>query len=136
MFSNISSEGDRNISVSVQDVILGVEFSIGLGSWCDEGGAEIRSVHFPLDYSNMEFEFENSGFMLGALLDIIGDIVVINEKSKLVPYIKNLIQSEVPSLICEQEMFESTLIENKLPNFDQSFMNILNKEDSVLVRDR
>ena len=115
---------------------LGVEFSVGLGSWCDEGGAEITSVHFPLDYSNMEFEFENSGFMLGALLDIIGDVVVNNEKSKLVPFIKTLIQSEVPSLLCEEEMFKSTLFENELPNFDQSFMNILNKEETVIIRDR
>ena len=136
LFSNISSEGDRNITISLHDVKLGVEFSVGLGSWCDDGGAEITNINFPMDYSNMEFEFENSGFMLGALLDIIGDVIVVNEKSKLVSIVKNLIKSEVPSLLCEQEMFESTLQENDLPHHDESFMNILNKEGQTLIRDR
>ena len=79
LFSNISSEGNREMNISLEDIKLGVEVSLGLGSWCDDGGVEVTSIRFPLHYKNIEFEFDNIGSVLGAALDIIGDVVVNNE---------------------------------------------------------
>lgn len=136
LFSNISSEGNREMTISLEDVKLGVEVSLGLGSWCDDGGVEVTSIRFPLHYKNIEFEFDNIGSVLGAALDIIGDVVVENERLKLVSMVQELILTEVPSLVCKEEKFQSTFLENDLPQYDIKYMNILAKEGSNLVRDR
>ena len=37
LLSNMSSEGDRDMSISLEEVRLGIEVGVGLGSVCDTG---------------------------------------------------------------------------------------------------
>jgi len=137
-FSNISSEGTRDFSIILEDAILGLEVSLGIGSGCqNDPGALVKDIHFPLFYREIQFEFDNIGNVMSTAMDVIGDLMVENERNKLATIIKQNLQSEVPSIVCD--VAQKSLIEepDKIPYFDQIFQNILNKEkySSELFRD-
>ena len=155
-FSNISSEGTRDFSIILEDAILGLEVSLGIGSGCqnDPGtlifylkakflgigiiwvhfthfylciwswhlmkmakidlswqkiGALVKDIHFPLFYREIQFEFDNIGNVMSTAMDVIGDLMVENERNKLATIIKQNLQSEVPSIVCD--VAQKSLIE-------------------------
>ena len=133
LMSNITSEGDRDMEITLKDVILGVEVGVEL----TETGAVVTEIFFPLEYSKIQFEFDNIGDVIGTVLDVIGDVIVEAQRQKLVTIVKSYIEAEVPSLVTAQNY---TFIPNKdpIPSYDSFFKYVLRREGSSkdLVRDR
>ena len=122
-FSNISSEGVRDFSIVLEDTIVGVEVSLGIGE-CDDGdngmaGAVVTNIHFPLEYREIQFEFDNIGSVLSTAMDVIGDVVVENERRKLAKLIEDLLQSEVVSIVCQLSRKSEMTQVDPYPHYDR-----------------
>lgn len=138
LLSNISSEGVRDMSISLDNVTIGAEVGVGLGSSCTSG-AFVKEILFPLRYGDIDFQFDNIGEVLRAGLDIIGDVLLETERLKMADLVKSLIGSEVQSLVCEeygdQISHRHELDQDDIPHFDRQFRNLLKREEAV-TRDR
>ena len=134
LMSNISSEGERDLTISLEQVTLGLEVAVSM----TETGAEVTDIYFPLEYTDIEFEFDNIGEVVGTALDVIGEVIVENERRKLSDIIKNMIETEVPSLVStiEDDALTELIREDPIPFFDSFFRNILRREKKELIRDR
>ena len=134
LMSNISSEGERDLTISLEQVTLGLEVAVSM----TKTGAEVTDIYFPLEYTDIEFEFDNIGDVVGTALDVIGEVIVENERRKLTDIIKNMIETEVPSLVStiEDDALTELIREDPIPFFDSFFRNILRREKKELIRDR
>ena len=104
------------------------------------------SIRIPFWYKNINFNFTNIGSVMGTVVEVFGGALINRERQNLVKLIKEFIQSEVESLICEsgiiaeQEDLSSPLWLNN--NYypvmlDREFLYFLQRErDSELFRDR
>ena len=135
LLSNLSSEGWRAMTIQLEHVKLGVEVVVGPGSACD-GGAVISAIHFPLEYGDIVFEFDNIGPVIGAALDVVGGVLVETERRKLADLIRSLIGTEVASLVCGAGAGGGPAGDT-LPHYDTTFQQLLLAERGRgLRRDR
>ena len=135
LLSNLSSEGWRAMTIQLEHVKLGVEVVVGPGSACD-GGAVISAIHFPLEYGDIVFEFDNIGPVIGAALDVVGGVLVETERRKLADLIRSLIGTEVASLVCGAGAGGGPAGDT-LPHYDTTFQQLLLAEQGRgLRRDR
>ena len=135
LLSNLSSEGWRAMTIQLEEVKLGVEVVVGPGSACD-GGAVISAIHFPLEYGDIVFEFDNIGPVIGAALDVVGGVLVETERRKLAALIRSLIGTEVASLVCGAGAGGGPAGDT-LPHYDTTFQQLLLAEQGRgLRRDR
>lgn len=144
VLSDISSEGERPLSINMTGVRIAAELEVGLVSGCGQQGATVTDLSFPFTYTDIQFEFENIGTVLGTAVDVIGGLVIERERKNLVKLLKDGISSEVESLICEnfnkvedvREYVDTEVTEGPV-SYDKMFNSLLEKEGgSKLIRDR
>jgi len=144
VLSDISSEGERPLSINMTGVRIAAELEVGLVTGCGKQGAVVTDLSFPFTYADIQFEFENIGAVLGTAVDVIGGLVIERERKNLVKLLKDGISSEVESLICEnfkkvedvREHVDTEVTEGPV-SYDKMFNSLLETEGgSKLIRDR
>ena len=137
-------QGERPLSINMTGVRIAAELEVGLVSGCGQQGATVTDLSFPFTYTDIQFEFENIGTVLGTAVDVIGGLVIERERKNLVKLLKDGISSEVESLICEnfnkvedvREYVDTEVTEGPV-SYDKMFNSLLEKEGgSKLIRDR
>lgn len=68
----------------------------------------IKEISFPLEYSNIQFNFTNIGSVLGAIVDTIGSLTMSLSQGMIASALKDFIGAEVPSLFCTHLSLNST----------------------------
>eukprot|EP00092_Neocalanus_flemingeri_P026595 GFUD01028824.1.p1 GENE.GFUD01028824.1~~GFUD01028824.1.p1 ORF type:complete len:560 (+),score=164.45 GFUD01028824.1:83-1762(+) len=143
VLSDISSEGDRPLSINLTNVRVAAELEVALVTGCGQEGAVVTELKFPFSYREIDFKFENIGTVLATAVDIIGGLVIERERTNLVKLLKEGIASEVKSLICADFLKLNAEAEHVDTNvispiyYDTFFKGILEKEGgSDLIRDR
>ena len=68
----------------------------------------IKEIDFPLEYSNIQFDFTNIGSVLGAIVDTIGTLTISLSQGMIASAMKEFIGAEVPSLFCNHLAVNST----------------------------
>ena len=56
-----------------------------------------------LRYRDIKFKFENIGSVLGTAVDILGGLLIEQERAGLAARLLAALESEVPSLVCSQQ---------------------------------
>lgn len=144
VLSDISSEGNRPLSIKMTGVRISAELEVALANGCGQEGAVVTEIKFPLLYKKIDFDFENIGTVLGTAVDVIGGLVIERERRNLVNILKDGITTEVKSLICEdfvkldgKSKPVKTEVSEGAVHYDKFFKEILEKEGgSKLIRDR
>jgi len=144
VLSDISSEGERPLSINMTSVRIAAELEVALVNGCGQEGAVVTEIKFPFSYREINFDFENIGTVLGTAVDVIGGLVIERERKNLVKLLQDGIASEVKTLICEDfvklagesEHVDTKVSRGSISN-DKFFKGILEKEGgSKLIRDR
>jgi len=108
--SNISSEGNQSLSINMTSAEIRCELVLETVSGCDDPeNLVVKSIEFPLDYGDIEFQFDNIGLVLSTVVDHLAKNIVENQKEVLVQLIRDGIKAEVRSLICEEVEGESLM---------------------------
>ena len=74
----------------------------------------IREMGFPLDYTDIVFDFTNIGTVLGAIVGTIGNIALSFSQGMIVDLLKKTVEDEVPTLLCDSALQNRTRME-KIP---------------------
>ena len=74
----------------------------------------LTDIQLPLDYTDVEFDFTNIGTVLGAIVGTIGNIALSFSQGLIVDVVKQNVQNEVPTLLCEASIYNKTKME-KIP---------------------
>ena len=74
----------------------------------------ITDIELPLDYKDVLFEFTNIGTVLGAIVGTIGNIALSFSQGLIVDMVKQNVGNEVPTLLCESGLQNTTKME-KIP---------------------
>ncbi|XP_023329327.1 uncharacterized protein LOC111702036 isoform X2 [Eurytemora carolleeae] len=136
--STISSQGAQKFSISMKNVRIVCELHIDLVEACsDKDNAVITRISFPLQYENVHFNFQNIGSILGTVVDVLGRIVIENQKNALVTLITEGIARESPGLLCGSR-YSNYPKEPQLNELhpDQDWNTIINRQGGLLYRDR
>jgi len=144
LLSDISSEGERPLTITMSGVRIAAELGVGLVSGCKQEGGVVTQLSFPFSYRDIEFEFENIGTVLSTAVDAIGGWLIDRERENLVKILKAGIANEVQSLICDDFVKyedEKTHVNMKAIQgpvaYDKLYKDLLMEEGgSELIRDR
>ena len=74
----------------------------------------ITDIQLPLDYADVVFDFTNIGTVLGAIVGTIGNIALSFSQGLIVDVVKQNVANEVPTMLCEEAVFNTTKME-KIP---------------------
>ena len=74
----------------------------------------ITDIELPLDYQDVVFDFTNIGTVLGAIVGTIGNIALSFSQGLIVDMVKQNVANEVPTLLCESAIHNTTKME-KIP---------------------
>jgi len=101
--SQFDSEGPQQFSIKMTNASLSVNIKMNTVNGCNATDSLVLSdIQLPIDYSEVTFNFNNIGTVLGAAVSLIGGFAIDFSKGLLVDAVKQVISSEVPSLLCPQ----------------------------------
>jgi len=112
---SLDSEGDQPFQIDMTgakfNVVVKMDTVNGCGS---EENMIITDIELPLDYADVLFEFTNIGTVLGAIVGTIGNIALSFSQGLIVDMVKQNVAKEVPTLLCESGVHNTTKME-KIP---------------------
>merc|ERR1719193_333725 len=100
--SDMSSEGAQNFNVDMTGAKFLVELGMDVVDGCNRTqNLVITKVALPLEYITIDFNFENIGTVLGSAVSIIGELALEFSKGIIVDLVKDAVQSEISSMVCD-----------------------------------
>jgi len=114
--SSFDSEGPQPFSIRMTNATFSVNVHMDTVNGCGVNNSLVVSyIDLPIGYSEITFDFTNIGTVLGAAVSLIGGFALDFSKGLIVDVVKQGINSEVPTLLCDADPLNITLYEKQPP---------------------
>jgi hypothetical protein len=120
IIDSLDSEGDQPFQIDMTgakfNVVVKMDTVYGCGK---DKNMIITDIELPLNYQEVVFDFTNIGTVLGAIVGTIGNIALSFSQDLIVNVVKQNVAKEVPTLLCESALQNTTKMEKIPAEVDQ-----------------